>query len=203
VSDALVRLREHRGTAIVVRGDDIDTDVIMPARFLKAVSFAGLEEHVFRDVRFGPEGQAKGHPFDRPEFSGASVLVAGANFGCGSSREHAPQGLKRWGIRAIVAESYSEIFFGNCVQIGLPAVTADPADVGRLMDSIELDPSQEIEIDLETLRATWPGGSIAIQMPEAARARLMDGTWDAMRLLLSAQEQIHATADSLPYIRGF
>ena len=203
MSDPLAQIREHRGTAIVVRGNDIDTDVIMPARFLKAVTFAGLEDHVFHDVRFGPEGQAKGHPFDREEFNGASVLVVGANFGCGSSREHAPQGLKRWGIRMIVAESYSEIFFGNCVQIGLPAVTADPEDVARLMDSVELDPSQVVEVDLETQRATWPGGSIAIRMPEAARVRLMDGTWDAMRLLLSAKEQVHATADALPYVKGF
>ena len=199
----LERITGRRGRGVVVRGNDIDTDVIMPARFLKTVTFAGLEDSVFRDVRFGPDGQAKDHPFDRPEFQGASILVVNAGFGCGSSREHAPQGLKRWGIRALVGESFSEIFFGNCVSLGLPAVTATPDDVARLMDSVELDPSQEIELDLEALRLTWPGGSIEVSMPEGARTRLLQGHWDALGLLLSAGEQIHATADALPYVRGF
>jgi len=197
------RVLSVRGTGIAVRGNDIDTDVIMPARFLKAITFAGLEEHVFADVRFSADGRSKGHPFDRPEFSGASILVVGANFGCGSSREHAPQGLKRWGIHAIVGESYSEIFFANCVSIGVPALTAPAEQIARLMDAIELDPSQAIEIDLEAMQLRSRAGAFPVSMPEAARARLLAGEWDSLGQLLSAQAEIHRVCDALPYVRGF
>ncbi len=203
MSEALEQITGHRGRGVVVRGNDIDTDVIMPARFLKTVTFAGLEENVFRDVRFGPDGERRDHPFDRPAFQGASILVVNSGFGCGSSREHAPQGLRRWGIRALIGESFSEIFFGNCVSIGLPAVTAAPADVARLMDAVEGDPAAELELDLESLRLTGPAGSIDVAMPEGARTRLLQGHWDALGLLLSKSERIHATADALPYVRGF
>jgi 3-isopropylmalate/(R)-2-methylmalate dehydratase small subunit len=197
------QIRNVRGTGIAVRGNDIDTDVIMPARFLKSITFAGLEQNVFRDVRFGPDGRGKGHPFDRAEFAGASILVVNANFGCGSSREHAPQGLRRWGIRAIVGESFSEIFFSNCVSIGLPAVTAAPGHVAALMDSIELDPDQVLELDLETLRLTGRAGGFEVSMPGAARARLLAGEWDSLGLLLAAEPEIQRVCDSLPYVRGF
>jgi 3-isopropylmalate/(R)-2-methylmalate dehydratase small subunit len=200
----LERIRARRGRAVVVRGNDIDTDVIMPARFLKSTTFAGLERGLFHDARFDAQGRSRGHPLDRPEFAGASMLVVNANFGCGSSREHAPQGLRRWGIRALIGESFSEIFFGNCVALGLPAVSAEPADVARLMDAVERDPGQEVSIDLEQMRAHSPAtGAFAVRMPAGARARLLEGQWDAMRLLLSAGEQIHQTAERLPYIRGF
>jgi len=197
------QIRSVRGTGIAVRGNDIDTDVIMPARFLKSISFAGLEENVFRDVRFGPDGRSKGHPFDRTEFAGASILVVNANFGCGSSREHAPQGLKRWGIRAIVGESFSEIFFSNCVSIGLPAVTAAPEHVAALLDSLELDPRQLLELDLEALRLVGRAGTFPVAMPTAARARLLAGEWDSLGLLLAAEPEIRRVCDSLPYVRGF
>lgn len=203
MSEGLERITGRRGRGVVVRGNDIDTDVIMPARFLKTVTFAGLEDNVFRDVRFGPDGKAKDHPFDRREFGGASILVVNSGFGCGSSREHAPQGLSRWGIRAIVGESFSEIFAGNCVSIGMPTVTAAPENVARLMDSIELDPTQELELDFEAMVLTWPGGRIEVSMPEGARTRLLEGHWDALGLLLDAREGINATADALPYVRGF
>ena len=192
-----------RGSGIAVRGSDIDTDVIMPARFLKAITFAGLERHVFADVRFSADGRAKGHPFDREEFAGASILAVNANFGCGSSREHAPQGLRRWGIRAIVGESFAEIFFANCVSIGVAAVTASPEHVARLMDSIELDPRQEIEVDLESLRVSSRAGVFPVAMPAAARARLLAGEWDSLGQLLSAEAEIHRVCDALPYVRGF
>jgi 3-isopropylmalate/(R)-2-methylmalate dehydratase small subunit len=201
MSDAAIRA--HRGTGIVVRGNDIDTDRIIPARYLAQVTFAGLEEGVFRDVRFTAEGSAKDHPFNEDRFQNATLLLANRNFGCGSSREHAPQALMRWGIRALIGESFAEIFFGNCVALGIPAVTASADDVAALMDAVELDPSQEISIDLEALTATSRTGSISIHMPDGARKQLLDGTWNAVQILLAARNEIASTAESLPYVRGF
>ena len=132
------RVTERRGRGVVVRGNDIDTDQIIPARYMTSIRFAGLEEFVFRDVRFNADGEPKGHPFDDRRFRGASILVVNQNFGCGSSREHAPQALQRWGIQALVGESFAEIFFGNCVALGILAVTASRDNVARLMDAIEL-----------------------------------------------------------------
>lgn len=203
MSESLESVRQRRGQAVVVRGNDVDTDQIIPARFMTSIHFAGLEDHVFEDVRFTVDGEPKGHPFDRPEFADASILVVNANFGCGSSREHAPQALMRWGIHALVGESFAEIFFGNCVALGIPAVTAEPDVVARLMDAVELDPTQPVAIDLEAMTVAWRGGSGAVTMPEGARARLLDGSWDAMRTLLSARDEIVATAGSLPYTSGF
>ncbi|MCE2391638.1 MAG: 3-isopropylmalate dehydratase small subunit [Proteobacteria bacterium] len=197
------RIRARGGRGIAVRGNDIDTDQIMPARFLKSTSFAGLEEKVFYDLRFTSEGEPRGHPFDRAEYAGAGILLVNENFGCGSSREHAPQGLKRWGIVAIVGESFSEIFSGNCVSIGVPAVTAAPANVARLMDAVERDPGLQIEVDLESMRVAAGDLSAPVEMPAGGRARLLEGRWDAMRLLLSAADDIHAIAARLPYVSGF
>ncbi|HTO06923.1 MAG TPA: 3-isopropylmalate dehydratase small subunit [Myxococcota bacterium] len=197
------RVTKRRGRGVVVRGNDIDTDQIIPARYMTSIRFAGLEEFVFRDSRFTSDGVPKGHPFDDKRFRGAEVLVVNQNFGCGSSREHAPQALARWGIRAIVGESFAEIFFGNCIALGIPAVTAARADVAKLMDAVELDPSQEIVIDLAARNVTWRGGSAPVRMPDGARGQLMDGSWDAMRTLLEAREQVLAKAWSLPYVKGF
>ena len=197
------RVTVRRGRGVVVRGNDIDTDQIIPARYMTSIRFAGLEEFVFRDSRFTQDGVPKGHPFDDRRFRGAEILVVNQNFGCGSSREHAPQALARWGIRAIVGESFAEIFFGNCVALGIPAVTAARADVARLMDAVELDPSQEVAIDHAARSNTWRGGRAAIAMPKGAREQLCDGSWDAMRTLLEAREQVLAKAESLPYAKGF
>ena len=197
------RVSVRRGRGVVVRGNDIDTDQIIPARYMTSIRFAGLEEFVFRDVRFSADGVPKGHPFDDRRFRGAEILVVNQNFGCGSSREHAPQALGRWGIRALVGESFAEIFFGNCVALGIPAVTAARADVARLMDAVELDPSQEVAVDLAARTVSWRGGSAPVRMPEGAREQLMDGSWDAMRTLLEAREQILAKAAALPYVKGF
>jgi 3-isopropylmalate/(R)-2-methylmalate dehydratase small subunit len=197
------RVTARRGRGVVVRGNDIDTDQIIPARYMTSIRFAGLEEFVFRDSRFTSDGVPKGHPFDDRRFRGAEILVVNQNFGCGSSREHAPQALSRWGIRAIVGESFAEIFFGNCTALGIPAVTASKADVAKLMDAVELDPSQEIAIDLAARQVTWRGGNAAIKLPEGSREQLMDGSWDAMRSLLEAREQVLAKAASLPYVKGF
>ncbi len=193
----------HRGCGIVVRGNDIDTDRIIPARYLAAVTFAGLEDGVFVDARYTPDGSEKDHPFNERRFADASILVVNLNFGCGSSREHAPQALMRWGIRLLVGESFGEIFLGNCTALGIPAVTAAPDDVGALMDAIELDPSQEVAVDLEAMTASSRAGTIAITMPEGARRQLLDGSWNAVQTLLSARDEIAATAERIPYLRGF
>jgi 3-isopropylmalate/(R)-2-methylmalate dehydratase small subunit len=193
------RIAQCTGCAIVVRGNDIDTDQIIPARYMTSIRFAGLEEHVFQDVRFTPDGAPKGHPFDDERYRDASILVVNKNFGCGSSREHAPQALMRWGIRAVVGESFAEIFFGNCVAMGVAPVAASEDDVAALMDAVELDPSQEVSVDLEAETIHWRGGSARIHVPEGARRQLLDGSWDAMGTLLGARDEILATQARLPY----
>ncbi len=193
------QIRGCVGRAVVVRGNDIDTDQIIPARYMTSIRFAGLEEHVFKDTRFDADGESKGHPFDDSRYRGASILVVNQNFGCGSSREHAPQALARWGIQAVVGESYGEIFFGNCVAMGVLPVVAAADYVASLMDAFELDPSQQVAIDLVAGHVRWRGGSAAIELPEGARRQLIDGTWDATATLLEAREQILAVHERLPY----
>jgi 3-isopropylmalate/(R)-2-methylmalate dehydratase small subunit len=181
-------------------GDDVDTDRIMPARHLRAITFDGLEAHVFEDDRTAAGGA---HAFDDPRFAGASLLVVNRNFGCGSSREHAPQGLMRWGIRAMVGESFSEIFFGNAVMIGLPAVCAAPSDVAALQAAIERDPKALVHLSLEEMTLATGDRRIAVTMPEAARQALLTGQWDGLGLLLTDFDQVRAHAAGLPYGPGF
>jgi len=189
-------LRRVRGTACVLRGDDIDTDRIIPARFLRCVVFDGLGEHAFEDDRL----QAKGdHPLDDERFAGASILVVGRNFGCGSSREHAPQSLMRCGFRAFIGASFAEIFAGNCLALGLPCLTLAPADLAKLMDSVSLDPKQTLELDLEARTVAYRGGRLAAGLPDGARRQLLEGTWNATAVLLEAGERIEQTAARLHY----
>ena len=189
-------LREVRGTACVLRGDDIDTDRIIPARYLRCVVFDGLGEHAFEDDRL----QAKGdHPLDDERFAGASILIVGRNFGCGSSREHAPQALMRRGYRAFVGASFAEIFAGNCLALGLVCVTLAPADLATLMDSVSLEPSQTLVVDLEQRSVAYRGGRLAASLPEGARGQLLDGTWNATAVLLEAGDRIEQTARRLAY----
>ena len=196
--DAKVTRVDGRGC--VLRGDDIDTDRIIPARYLRCVTFDGLGEHAFEDDR----KQAKGnHALDDDRFAGARILVVGRNFGCGSSREHAPQALMRWGFGAFVGESFAEIFFGNCVALGLPAVTLPRADLERLRDAVELDPAQELVLDLAADTLTSRLGVQKIAMPDGARRQLLEGNWDATAVLLEAQVAVAATAARLPYVGGF
>jgi 3-isopropylmalate/(R)-2-methylmalate dehydratase small subunit len=196
--DAKVTRVDGRGC--VLRGDDIDTDRIIPARFLRCVTFDGLGEHAFEDDR----QQAKGnHPLDDDRFAGARILIVGRNFGCGSSREHAPQSLWRHGFQAFVGESFAEIFFGNCVALGLPAVTMTRVELDRLMDAVELDPSQELALDLAAGTITSRAGAQKIAMPDGAKRSLLEGTWDATAVLLEATEATRATAARLPYVAGF
>ena len=197
------RIERRSGQGIVVRGDDIDTDQIIPARYMRSITFAGLEDHVFADARHSVDGTPKDHPFNDARFEAASILVVNRNFGCGSSREHAPQALMRWGIRAILGESFAEIFFGNCIAMGLPAVSAARDDVAALMDAIELDPSHQITVDLVAQTVTSRAGTAPVELPESARHQLLEGTWDATRTLLVEREAIRATAARLPYLSGF
>ncbi|UCE86600.1 MAG: 3-isopropylmalate dehydratase small subunit [Deltaproteobacteria bacterium] len=188
------------GRACVVRGDDIDTDRIIPARYLRCVTFDGIGEHAFEDDRRLAKGD---HPFDEERFDGAGILVVGRNFGCGSSREHAPQSLMRRGFRAFVGGSFAEIFQGNCVALGLPCVTLADADLAALMDSVELDPTQEVVVDLASRRVTSRAGSAHADMPEGSRRQLLEGSWNATAVLLEAGDAIEATAARIPYVHGF
>jgi 3-isopropylmalate/(R)-2-methylmalate dehydratase small subunit len=191
------------GRALPLSGDDIDTDRIMPARHLRAITFDGLERHLFGDDRAHAAAGGSVHPVDDPRFAGASIMIVNRNFGCGSSREHAPQGIARWGIKALIGESFSEIFFGNSVMLGLPAVTAAAADVAALQAAVEQRPALEVRLDLERMRATAGDLDIAVQLPAAARDALVTGRWDGLGLLLEDFDAVRAAAARLPYTHGF
>jgi 3-isopropylmalate/(R)-2-methylmalate dehydratase small subunit len=186
-----------RGIPLVL--DDIDTDRIIPARYLRCVTFEGLGEHVFEDDR----KQLANHPFDNPQFQGASVLVVGRNFGCGSSREHAPQALMRWGIKAIVGESFAEIFFGNCNANGIPAVCVSPDDAKKLGDAIVVNPAQSLTVDLVNSTVTCGAIRAKATMQEGARQSLVTGNWDFLGQLVEAAPQIRQAAERLPYMTNF
>jgi 3-isopropylmalate/(R)-2-methylmalate dehydratase small subunit len=190
------------GSPLPLPGDDIDTDRIIPARFLKAISFDGLEAHVFADERKagGFRGTNRPHPFDDPRYAGAAVMVVGQNFGCGSSREHAPQALQRWGIQVLVGESFAEIFFGNAVAIGLPCVTASAADVAELQQRIGRDPGGVVSVDLEAGTCSVGDFTCRVGLPPKAREAFLTGAWDTTGLLLDAFEEVRAAAARLPYI---
>ncbi len=190
------------GRAISVAGSDIDTDRIMPARFLKSVTFEGLEAHVFEDDRKEAANRGQVHPFDDASRRGARVFLTGVNFGCGSSREHAPQALLRWGIRAVVGVSFAEIFAGNSLMIGLACVQVSPEDLARLR-AAAADATAEFSVDLSTRRITTGELSVPLTMPEAARDALTSGAWDATGILLADYDDVAATAARLPYIAGF
>jgi len=190
------------GTAIVLPGNDIDTDRIMPARFLKSITFAGLESHVFQDDRHEASSRGLVHAFDDPARRQARVLLAGVNFGCGSSREHAPQGLSRWGIRAVVAESFAEIFSGNSLMIGLPCVTVSPTDAASLR-AAAADAGLEFTVDLESRTIRAGALSVPCALPDSTRDALMSGAWDATALLLENYSDVTRTAERLPYLRQF
>lgn len=197
------KIRIVEGRALRLRGEDMDTDRIMPARFLKSITFDGLDKHVFEDDRLEAKRSGQLHPFDEPRFQGASILLANRNFGAGSSREHAPQGLRRWGIRAIVAESFAEIFFGNSLMIGLACVTASAKDVESLMSLVEREPGTVLKIDLNAGTCQAPSMTVPISIPDHVRDSLMTGAWDTTGLLLDSYEQVDTVAAKLPYLSGF
>ncbi len=187
------------GRGLPLRGHDIDTDRIMPARFLKAVSFEGLERHVFEDDRAADPS----HSFNNAKYTGASILIVNANFGCGSSREHAPQGLARFGITAIVGESYSEIFQGNATMMGLPCFTADAPSIANLQAAVEADPGMTITADVASGAISAGALRIAGALPSAARDAFLSGQWNPTVMLLDKFDEVRAVASRLPYVRGF
>jgi 3-isopropylmalate/(R)-2-methylmalate dehydratase small subunit len=187
------------GRGIPVRGNDIDTDRIMPARFLVAVSFEGLEQHVFEDDRAADPA----HPFNDRRYAGAAILVVNANFGCGSSREHAPQGLARAGIRAVVGESFSEIFRGNAAMIGMPCLTADHASIDALQSLVERTPETTITADVQEQIVTAESQRFAVTLPSPLRDAFLSGQWNPTAMLLERYDEVNAVASRLPYIKGF
>ncbi len=190
-------VKQISARGIVLQGNDIDTDRIIPARFLRCVTFDGLGEQVFADDRAALNGQ---HPFDQSQYQGATILVVNRNFGCGSSREHAPQALAKWGIRAVIGESFAEIFFGNCVALGIPCVTAEPAVVKQLQETIAADPATIVTVDLETLKVEAGAVTAAVQLGDGPRMMLTTGTWDACGQLAARLDQVRQTATQLPYL---
>lgn len=180
------------GRAITLTGNDIDTDQILPGRFLNAITFQGFEAHVFADVR-----SKGGHPFDDARFAGATFLLVNENFGCGSSREHAPQALKRWGIQAIVGESFGEIFAGNCLSIGIACVRVDKATVTALQTANQANPALSFKLDLAEKSIAAGAESYPVEINEGPRQHLLNGTWDALGVLLAAGDAIDRTAAAL------
>jgi len=199
VAMAINKITSVTATAIPLLLDDIDTDRIIPARFLRCVTFDGLGEHAFEDDRL----QDPEHPFDKSQFQGAGILVAGRNFGCGSSGEHAPQSLMRWGIRAIVADSFAEIFFGNCNSLGIPALKASRSDLELLAAAIEQNPKLSVTVDLIQLKVIAGTLNFSVAMPESARDALVSGQWDYLGRLLSAADQVTQHAATMPYLTGY
>jgi 3-isopropylmalate/(R)-2-methylmalate dehydratase small subunit len=199
---ALEPVTQVSGRAVFIPGADIDTDRIIPARFMKCVTFDGLGEFAFYDVRFNSEtGEKTDHPLNDPRFDGASILVAGVNFGCGSSREHAPQSLRKYGFNAVIAESFAEIFFGNSTTLAMPCVIASAADVVKLRDAIEADPATVVTINVDQLRVTTSGGlDFPVTMPDSARDALISGRWDPIQELLDNEAAIDAKARELHYV---
>ncbi len=199
---ALEKVTTVTGRAVFVPGADIDTDRIIPARFMKCVTFDGLGEFAFYDVRFDPDtGEKTNHPLNDARFAGATILLAGVNFGCGSSREHAPQSLSKYGFKAVIAQSFAEIFFGNSTTLAMPCVTLAAAEIEALRQAVEADPAVQITIDLEAKRVRSSAGhDFALNIPESARDALVAGRWDPIQELLDAEPQIEATARALHYV---
>jgi len=188
------------GTGVPIRGNDIDTDQIIPARFMKVVTFDGLGEFAFFDVRFDDEDNQKDHPMNEEQFQDASVMVVNNNFGCGSSREHAPQALMRWGIDALIGEGFAEIFAGNCLALGIPTVTADSETIQELQDWVDENPAGEIDIDVEAETVTYGDNEIDVTVDDAQRKALVEGVWDTTALMKSNAGAVRDKARELPYV---
>ncbi|AAV45385.1 3-isopropylmalate dehydratase small subunit [Haloarcula quadrata] len=188
------------GSGIPIHGNDIDTDQIIPARFMKVVTFDGLGEFAFFDLRFDDEDNEKDHPFNEERFQDSNVMVVNNNFGCGSSREHAPQALMRWGIDAIIGEGFAEIFAGNCLALGIPTVTADHETINALQQWVDDNPDGEIEVDVRAETVTYGDNEINVSVDRAQREALVEGNWDTTALMKANKNAIEETASQLPYL---
>ena len=195
---SLAPIKNVKGRAVPIEGDDIDTDRIIPARYMRCVTFDGLGEFLFRDIRQTPEGQSKNHPIDQPKFKGSTILVSGMNFGCGSSREHAPQAIVRAGFKAVIAGNFAEIFFGNSTTLGLPCVSAKKEDLQTLTQLISAEPNTEVQIDLENLKVTAGKLSFQVTMKASAQQGLLSGRYDAIADLLANLPKAKELAAQLP-----
>jgi 3-isopropylmalate/(R)-2-methylmalate dehydratase small subunit len=188
------------GRAVPVRGDEIDTDRIVPARFLKEITFERMGEFLFIDARTGDDGKPNNHPLNNSQYDGATVLICGRNFGCGSSREHAPQAVKRYGIKFLVGISFAEIFAGNCKALGMPAVTASEEDINSLFDYVEQNPETEFTLDVAAGTLSYGDQTIQVGMRDDQRKAFLEGTWDAMNLLKANMDRVRETAAALPHM---
>ena len=193
-------ITEVSGTGVPIPGDDVDTDQILPARFMKEVTFDNMADYLFYDARRDEDGELNDHPLNR--FEGASIAVVNSNFGCGSSREHAPQAMMRWGVDGVVGESYAEIFRDNCKSLGIPAVTADHETVVELQEWIEANPDGHIDIDVEAETVTYGGETIDVEVDDAMREALVEGIWDTTALMYSNRSKVDETVAGLPYVEG-
>ncbi len=197
---ALAKITSVTGRAVNVPGNDIDTDRIIPARFMKCVTFDGLGEFLFNDVRKNLDGTEKPHPLNEARFKQATILLSGANFGCGSSREHAPQAIAKYGFKAVIAENFAEIFFGNSTTLGIPCVTAAREDIAKIAAAVEANPQIDVTIDLVKLEARFAGQTVKIEQRESARDALVNGRWDAIGELIDGKADVLKTAATLPYL---
>jgi 3-isopropylmalate/(R)-2-methylmalate dehydratase small subunit len=197
---ALEKITQVKGRGVHVPGEDIDTDRIIPARFMKCITFDGLGDYLFFDVRKNEDGSEKTHPLNDPRFAGATILLSGSNFGCGSSREHAPQAIYRYGFRAVIAENFAEIFFGNSTTLGMPCVGLDRAEIQEISAAIAADPSLELSIDVENRTVTAGGKIYQATLRESARHALIGGHWDPIAELLEGRSEITAVAERLSYV---
>ena len=197
---ALEKITQVSGRGVYVPGNDIDTDRIIPARFMKCVTFDGLGQYLFYDVRKNADGSDKPHPLNDPRFSGATILLSGSNFGCGSSREHAPQAIQKYGFRAVIAESYAEIFFGNSTGLGIPCASANREDIAKIAAAIERDPQTTIEIDVAKQQIRFGGQTINASFRESARDALINGRWDPIGELIEGLPAAKQKAVNLSYL---
>ena len=197
---ALAKITSVSGRAVTVPGNDIDTDRIIPARFMKCVTFDGLGEFLFYDVRKDADGTDRVHPLNDPRFKAATILISGANFGCGSSREHAPQAIQKYGFKAVIAENFAEIFFGNSVTLGIPCACAKREDIAKISAAVENDPSTEVVIDVAKQEIHFAGQTAPATFRETARDALVNGRWDAIGELLDGIPAVKETAKKLPYL---
>ena len=197
---SLAKITTVTGRGVHVPGNDIDTDRIIPARFMKCVTFDGLGEFLFHDVRKSPDGANQPHPLNDPRFQGATILLSGANFGCGSSREHAPQAIQKHGFRAVIAESFAEIFFGNCIALGMPCLSVSRDDIRKIAAAVERRPDVEITIDIAKAEIRFAGQTVRATLRESAREALVGGRWDAIGDLLEGVGDVKRVAARLPYL---